>query len=323
MIKIIKNLVLSLAVMLTILSCNNGNQQENYVVGIINLNPNLDPIIVEFQKDLDLRGYKTGVNTTYIYKGALKNQKQIEQEVQEMLDADVDLLLTVTTPVAKKVKKMTEGLELPVLFAPVFSPIDSGIVDFLARPGGNVTGIKTRGSTAKTLEWFLKAVPSAKRIFVPFHHTDKAAIQTLEDLREAAKFFHIELVTANLSNEEELNQVLADIPVGIDAVWLAHSYLIVANAENIIASATALKKPVGSSAAGQYKKGVLVSYAPSQERIGQQAARMADKILKGADPAVMPVESSDYFLGLNLKTAQTLGIKIPDNVISQADFVKR
>ena len=323
MIKTLTHLLLMLIVAATLLSCSHNAQQENYTVGIINLNQNLEPVIAAFKKDMALRGYKPGVNITYIYNGALANRQQIDQEVLHMVDSDIDLLFTVTTPVTKKVKVMTKGIDLPVLFAPVFSPVSSGIVDSLARPGGNVTGIKTRGSSAKALEWFVKAIPSIKRIFVPFHYTDKAAIQSLADLQEAAAVLHIELITAKLSNEQELNTILSDIPDDIDAVWLTHSYLIITNTEKIVAAATALKKPVGSSAAGQYKKGLTLSYGPSQEGIGQQAARMADKMLKGVSPAAMPVETADYFLGLNLQNARTLGIKIPDNTISQADFVIR
>ena len=146
-----------------------------------------------------------------------------------MLDSDVDLLLTLTTPVTKKAKKMTKGSKLPILFAPVFSPVTAGVIDSLASPGGNVTGIKTRGSTGKALEWFLKAVPSAKRIFVPFHYTDKAAIQTVQDLKKAANFFNIELITKKIGNEEELDKILTDIPDDIDAVWVTHSHLIISN----------------------------------------------------------------------------------------------
>ncbi len=322
MITLIKNLVLNLAVLATVLSCSGNSRQENYTVGIINLNSNLEPLISEFKKDMVLRGYNPGENITYLYNGVLKNKKQIEQEVLAMVDSDVDLFLTVTTPVTKKVKTMLEGSKLPILFAPVFSPVASGVVDSLASPGGNVTGIKVRGSSGKTLEWFLKAVPSVKRIFVPFHHTDKAATQTLEDLKKAADFFHIELVIENLSNEDELDRVLADIPDNIDGVWVTHSHLIISNIKKIVASAIALNKPVISSA-GQCEKGVMLCYAPSLGKIGKQASRMADKILKGASPAAIPVETADYFLGLNLKTAHTIGIKIPNAVISQADNVLR
>ena len=322
MVKAIHYSALIIAFLFAISSCSTGKLQENYTVGIINLNPNLDRIISEFKRNMALRGYKEGVNITYLYRGTLANPQQIDQEVVDMLNAKVDLLFTMTTPATKKVKELTRGKKLPILFAPVFSPVTSGIVDSLAKPGGMATGIKTRGSTAKTLEWFVKSVPTAKRIFVPVHYTDKAAIQTMEDLESAAEFFGVELVIRKAGNKQELDKVLSDIPVDIDAVWLTHSHLIVSNIQQIIAAATALKKPVISST-GQHEKGLMLSYAPSHEKIGKQASRMADKLLTGVSPAVIPVETADFFLSLNLKIAQAIGITIPDDVISQADIVIR
>lgn len=322
MINFLRNFLVHAAIILSIASCNTNNDQASYTVGIINLNENLDPIFAAFKTDMARRGYTAGTNITYLYNGALKSPKEIDQEVLAMLEADVDLLLTMTTPVTKKAQKMTAGSKVPILFAPVFSPVSSGVVDSLARPGTNATGIKVRGSTAKTLEWFLKAVPSAKRIFVPFHHTDQAAIQTLEDLQMAATSLDIELITKNVTDEEELLKVLTDMPHDIDAVWLTHSHLIISNVEKIVARATALRKPVVSST-GQHSKGVMLCYAMDLEMAGRQASRMADRILKGTSPATMPVETADYFLGLNLQSAQAIGLTIPDDIISQADFIVR
>jgi putative ABC transport system substrate-binding protein len=322
MINLLRNLLVPAAIILSIVSCSNNNDQASHTVGIINLTANLDPIVSAFTEDMALRGHKDGTNITYIYNGALKSPKEIDQEVLSMLAADVDLLITMTIPVTKKAQKMTASRNLPILFAPVFSPISSGVVDSMARPGANTTGIKVRGSTAKALEWFLKAAPSAKRIFVPFHHTDPAAIQTLEDLQMAATSLNVELITKNVTNEEEILKVLTDMPHDIDAVWLTHSHLIISNVEQIVARATALHKPVVSST-GQYTKGVMLCYAMAPEMVGKQASRMADKILTGTSPATMPVETADYFLGLNLMTAQAIGLKIPDDIISQADFIVR
>lgn len=312
---------LLLILILGIVSCSR-QEPKNYTIGIINLNSNLDGIIYSLKKGLAERGYKPGVNTTYLYSGSLKNPKLIDQEVKNMLKTGVDLIITMTTPATKKLKEMPEVSHLPILFVPVFSPESSGLVDSIAAPGGHLTGIKTRGSTGKTLEWFLKISPTAKRIFVPFHHTDTAAIETLEDLEVAANFFNLELIIRNLSTEQELKEVLADIPVGTDALWMTHSHLIVSNINKIITAANALRIPTISST-GQTKKGAMVCYAPSHEKLGRQASRMADKILKGADPATLPVETADYFLGLNLVTAKAIGLKIPADIISQADIVIR
>lgn len=320
--KLIKNIALIVALCLSLAACGQDKQQRNYRVGFVNLNRNLDQVISELQKHLARQGYEPGVNITYLYNGALKNPSDVDQELTKMLAADLDLLITTTTPVTKKAQKLTKGSDMPILFAPVFDPLTSGIVASLARPGANITGLKVRGSTGKALDWLLKAVPATKKVFVPFHHTDPAAIQSLEDLQRAADYLNIELVTTNVSTDKELDNALKTMPEDIDAVWLIHSHLIISNAEKIVARATASHKPTVSSAS-QYKKGVMLCYAISPAELGAQAGRMADKILRGVSPADLPVESADYFLQLNLKTAHAIGIKIADNIISQADFVTR
>lgn len=322
MVKTIKHLLLILVTLATISSCSTNQEPESYTIGIINLNANLDRVISEFKKGMKQYGYTEGNNITYVYKGALKNPQQIDQELANLLKTDINLLLTLTTPVTRRAKQLTKDSSLPILFAPVFSPVSASIVDSLANPGGNITGIKSRGSTGKALEWFLKTVPSAKRIFVPFHYTDKAAIQTVTDLQEAASFFNIELITRKITSAEELNTALAHIPADIDGIWVTHSHLIISNIKKIVAAATLQKKPVISST-DQSTAGVTLCYATSHDMIGRQASRMADKILRGASPAAIPVESADYFLGLNLKTAKAINIRIPDDIISQATFVTR
>lgn len=315
--------LLAIAAILAILtSCGTNQKPENYRIGIINLNASLERTISEFKQGMNQYGYIEGSNITYIYNNSLKNPQQIDQEVANLLKADIDLLLTITTPVTSRAKQLTKNNNLPIIFSPVFSPVASGIVDSLASPGGNITGIKARGGTGKALEWFLKSVPSAKRIFVPFHYTDKAAAQTVTDLHEAASFFNVELIIEKIASEEELDALLDHIPADIDGIWVTHSHLINSNINKIVAAATLLKTPVISST-DQSWAGAMICYAMSQEMIGRRASRMADKILHGVSPSAIPVESADYFLALNLKTAKAINIRITDDIISQAKFVIR
>jgi putative ABC transport system substrate-binding protein len=295
---------------------------RHYTIGIVNLNPQLEQLINSFKQSMRQRGYIAGQNVTYLYRSALPTENEVDKEVQTMISSGVDLLFTLTTPVTMKSKQAAAAAKIPVLFGPAFAPVDSGIVDSLSHPGANVTGIQMRGSTAKALEWFLAAVPSTRRIFVPFHSNSPTAVQNLEDLRRAADHFQIVLVTKNVNTEQELAESMAAIPEHVDAVWITHSYFIVARAPLIIEAATARNLPVGSSVPLR-NKGVLLSYSVDHAKIGDQAARMADRLLHGVPAADIPVETTDYFLSINLKTARSLGIHIPEDVLNQADFIIR
>ncbi|MCB2182725.1 MAG: ABC transporter substrate-binding protein [Desulfobulbaceae bacterium] len=304
-------------------ACGTGSEKkEHYVLGFVNLNHKLDPIISSLKENLEKWGYVEGQNVTYLYKGSLKSPEEIEPELQRIITNGVDLLVALTTPVALKAKEVTAGTDIPVLFIPVFSPVESGIVQSLASPEGNLTGIKVRGSTPKALEWFQAALPNLKTIYVPFHHTSMTAIQTMADLQDAARKLHLQLIVKNINNEAELSAALSAIPDSADAIWMTHSQLIVSNIEKFGKASLGRELPVGSSV-GTRNPGVLLSYSPEHQTLGEQASRLADKLLKKVPVANIPVETANFFLYLNLKSAKKLGITIPDSIISQADIVVR
>ena len=118
---------------------------STYTVGIVNLNEELDDVFLGFKKYLAEKGYEEGKNITYLYYGSRKDRADLETDLQGMIAQKVDLILSITTPATKKAKQMTSGTNIPVVFAPVFDPVESGIVQSLVRPGGNITGIKVGG----------------------------------------------------------------------------------------------------------------------------------------------------------------------------------
>jgi len=305
-----------------LISCT-PKQEKTYVVGIINPSSGLTDVVRGFKEGMLKRGYREGENITYIYEGPLGDIEQADSKINEMLTANVDLIYSLTTPATKKLKKALEGKRIPGVFGPVFDPVSSGIVESLIRPGGQLTGVKVRGSTAKALEWLLAIVPDVKRIFVPFHITDKAACQTVEDLRETAEKFKIELVTENLTSKEELEIALTKIPAETDAIWMTCSHLLMSSVDKITEAAAAHKIPTASSTHSQRKSDILVSYGESDLALGEQISRLADKLLKGASPANVPIETAEYMLGVNLKTAGNLGIEVPEAVLRQANYIIR
>ncbi len=302
--------------------CQQKVEKRDYVVGIINPTKALERVIEGFKAGMAGHGYREGRNITYIYDGPLEGVSRVPEIARRMVEQDVDLIYTVTTPVTRIVKEVVAGTDMPVVFGPVFAPVVSGIVDSLAKPGGNLTGIKVRGAIAKGLDWFKAVFPDARRIFIPFHYTDDAACLTLEDLEKAASKLNIELVTAQFSNVEELKAVLESIPHDTDALWLTCSFLLFSNVDLVVAAAAKRKLPVASAMHLQ-SKGVVIGYGEDEYELGEQVSRIADKILSGESPAVIPVETARYTLRLDLEVAEDLGIHIPNSVLSQADEIIR
>ncbi len=316
-----KYLFLIAAICFALFGCSKTSAPAHHKIAIINPSTGLNSVVDGFMHGMKQRGYEEGVNVTYFYYHNI-TMGEVDEAIADIKTKDIDLVYSLSTPVTLKAKKAFADTGVPLLFAPVFSPVDSGVVDSLVKPGGNLTGLKLRGSIEKALGWMHAVIPDVKRIFVPFHSSDSAACMSLEDLQLAADKVNDELVIANLTTEDELKKVLANIPENVDVVWLVCSHMLFARVHDIVAAATARNLPV-AAAAHIPQSGVMVSYGNANAHIGEQISHLADRILRGASPKDMPIETADYYLTLNLKIAEQLGVHIPDEILRQADIVER
>jgi len=206
----------------------------------------------------------------------------------------------------------------------MYDPVRSGVVKSLTEPGGNITGVQLRGSTQKSLEFLLAILPKAKHILVPVKFDTGGAPQSLEELKQNAVKFGLKLTVSEVNTVEDLRASMSSIPKDADALFMVHSWLVGSNMDIILENAIKQKVPVFSAGHVDYKNGVVLSYAPTDDRAGMQAARLADSILnRDTLPADLPVETADFLLGINLKTAQAMGLEIPNDILQQADFIVR
>ena len=321
-----KSLILLLVLLLffcIIAGCtDNKPDSKTFTVGVVNLNEEHEKILLGFKKGLAGSGYTAGKNITYIYNGSRSKMPDLENDLQSFIDQKVDLILSITTPATKKAKKMTAGTGIPVVFAPVFNPVEAGIVESLVKPGGNLTGIKVGGHSGKALFWLLKIAPDIKNILVPFGTKNKATVQSLQGLQRAADKVGVKVAAHEVKNKKELALLFENLPVETDALFLLNSHFLHTNAKILVEAAIKNKLPLGSSTS-QVQSGLLITYGQSATRTGELAASQAQKIFLGQSPASIPVESTDYFLGINLKTANSIGIDISDDILHVADVIIR
>jgi putative ABC transport system substrate-binding protein len=311
-------IAIAVTVLLVIFSCK-PQMEKTYVIGIINPNPEAREGVKGFINSMEDFGYVEGENITYIKH---KGKEKIEDALREMVAENVDLIFTHTTPATQKAKQITEHTDIPVVFI-VFDSIGSGLVESLSRPTGNLTGVQLIGSTPKSLEWLSAVSPDIKNIFVPVSFDTKAAYQSLEALKKTASKLNIKITVDESSTVEELHASLSSIPEEIDSIFILHSILIGSNVKTIIDTAIKQKIPIASSGHEHHKIGAVVCYGTEAVRVGSQAARLANKLLKGAAPETLPVEHAEYVLGINLRTAREIGIEVPDTILKQADYIIR
>jgi putative ABC transport system substrate-binding protein len=311
-----------IALLITVLLVNSAckpKEEKKYTIGIVNPHAESRESGKGFISKLDKLGYIEGENITYIKH---ESKEKTEEALRDMVAQHVDLIFAYTTPAAKKAKQAAADTDIPVVFI-LYDSVESGLVKSLSQPSGNLTGIQLRGSTAKSLEWLLAISPDIKNVFVPVVYDTKAANMTLDDLKKAAAKFNVKLTISESTTAEELHASLSSKPEDIDAVFLPHSVLVEAHLGTFIEKAIKWKVPLASSGHAHFRAGALVCYGPEDTVAGEQAARLADKLLKGQHPGTVPVETSEFFLGINLLTARAIGMDVPDSVLKQADFIVR
>ena len=293
--------------------------EKTYTVGIVNPNQGDKLITQGFLEGMQKHGYLEGKNITYIVS---ENSQTMDADIISMVARKVDLIFTVTTPATRAAQKVGEGTKLPIVFV-MYDPVESGVVKSLLDHGSTITGIKIRGSTPKAIEWLLQIAPNIKQIYIPVAFDTKAAEQSIKDVKEFISGKNIKLTISEVNTAEELKASLSSIPREADAIFIPHSIVVLSNIKTVIDTAVKLKLPVVSSGHAEFKEGVLVSYGQDQLRTGSQASRLADSILKGTPPSDLPVETADFFLGINVKTAQAIGLTVPNDILEQADHIAR
>jgi putative ABC transport system substrate-binding protein len=265
-------------------------------------------------------GYIEGENITYIYDGATNSIDKLDSVAQDLVAADVDLILSITTSATQAAQRATVDTDIPVVFVPVTDPVGAGLVDSLRQPGGNITGVTFGIQEGRRLEWLVQIVPTIEQIYVPYNPEDRSAALALEMASETATELGVELITYETRNPEEVMAAIENIPEEADAIFLLPDSLTGAhNAEFVeLQLPTSGPNPIDTK-----RYGILTSYGMEVSASGKQAARLADQIFQGIKPADLPVETAEFFLAINLKTAEAIGLDIPDEILLQADIIVR
>ena len=240
------------------------------------------------------------------------------------MQSGVDLILTSENSPAIAAQKATT--EIPIVITAVDDPVGLGLVQSFARPGGNITGVSELyvNLGPKRLQVFSELVSGLKRVLMLYDVADTMAVQELQVYREAARRLGIALVEKAVRTQEEAQKFLAQVNKG-DVDGIIPPRCCSLNLPGLILDATSKQRlPSIFDAPFWAERGALASYGPDYYSSGKQAARLVDKILKGANPAVIPVEvNAKIEFAINLKTVKKLGLTIVPEVLYQADRLIR
>src|SRR6267143_2034832 len=214
--------------------------------------------------------------------------------------------------------------QIPIVFIGASDPVGTGLVKSFARPGGNVTGIADLGFelVPKRMEIFREVIPGVKRVLLVYDATNAVAVARLKVHRDAAHRLGLTLVERPVRTEDEARAVISGLRKG-EVGGIFSPRLLLQNIPGLILEIAPKRAiPTMFDDAFYVERGGLASYAANMYGLGRQAARLVDKILKGAKPGDVPVEQPTKFeLAINLKAAKALGITIPHSMLVRANRV--
>lgn len=269
-------------------------------------------------------GWVEGRNIAIEVRFAEGRTDQLPRLAAELVRLRVDVIVTSTTPGALAAKHATRTTPIVIGFAA--DPVGSGIVASLAHPGENITGWTHSGLElrAKYLELLKEAVPEATRFGVLWNPANQVHQPSLKIIEGAARQLKVELHLAGVQDPRELEHaVSALVEKGVQALVVFPDGMFQAQTPLILALTARTRLPTMYGLREYAQVGGLMAYGANIGEMHRQlSASLVDKILRGADPANLPVAQPTKFdLLINLKTAKALGLKIPKSLLLRADQV--
>ena len=267
----------------------------------------------QLRRELRQLGYVEGKNLAFESRYAQGKLERLPALADELVRLKVDVLVTPATPGALALKNATKTI--PIVFTSVADPVASGLIDSLARPGGNITGFTEISEVlaGKRLELIKETVPKLSRVAVLWNPQNPSNAQQWKESQLPARALGLQLHSMEVSSADKYESAFKDaIKARSAALAVAQDSLAQQNLKLIADLAIKNRLPAIYSREDFVDRGGLMSYGTDRVEPYRRAAWMIDKILKGTKPAEIPVEQPMKFeLAMNFKTAVALGLKIP------------
>jgi putative ABC transport system substrate-binding protein len=276
-----------------------------------------------FRRSLRELGYVEGKNIFFETRTAEGRLERFPVMAEELVRLKVDVLVASSTAEALAFKNATRTI--PIVFVVSSDPVSDGLIDSLARPGGNVTGVTTIASVlaGKRLELLKETVPKLYRVAVLWNSRDPGSTQQWKESQLAARDLGLQIHSMEVSSADKYESAFKEATKSKSGALAQMAGSVASANRKQIADLAARHRLPAIFERGDYvDSGGLMSYGPDRAESYRRAAVYVDKILKGIKPADLPVEQPKKFeFIINLKTAKQIGLTIPPNVLARADRV--
>ena len=275
------------------------------------------------RKALQALGYTEGKDIVYEGRWGEARNERLPALAAELVALKVDAIVTQGGPSAAAAKQASSSI--PVIVVNAGDVVETGLVASLARPGGNVTGVNDPAAvlSAKRLEILKDLVPATTRVAVLWNAGDQAMTLRYREIEKAAQVLRVAIEPLGVREPDDFNTALAAMSrARPNALMMVTDALTTLNRQRVLDYAAAQRIPAMYEFATVVQAGGLMSYGSDTGESLKLAADYVSRILKGAKPGDLPVEQPNrYYLVINLKTAKSLGLTVPQALLLRADEV--
>ncbi|MGP6139427.1 ABC transporter substrate binding protein [Jeotgalibaca sp. A127] len=292
-------------------ACGNGETagEEAINVGILQLmdHESLNASREGFLDALEEAGYVEGENITVDYQNAQGDQSNL-QTMSERLSGESDLILAIATPAAVSLANMDE--ETPILFTAITDPVDADLVASLDAPGSNLTGTTDAGPIEEQVKLLLSLIPEGGKVGIIYNSSEPNSVIQGDQATAVIEAAGSEVVLKTVSSTNEVQQAMESLAGDVDGIYVPTDNTLASTMATVADVAKANKIPVVTAFSENDSVSGLATYGIDYYELGRQTGEMALEILENdADPASMPVESSDNLkLIVNEEMAEAIGI---------------
>ena len=277
--------------------------------------------ITAFAERLRALGWIEGRTIAIEYRWSEGRPERVAEIAAEFVRLKVDVIVT-NGPAVATLKQATSVI--PIVFAVALDPVGGGLVESLARPGGNVTGQSTQQSdlAGKRVELLRDVVPRLRRLAIILNVGYPSAVLEVGEVQAAARALGVDVAPLEIRRAADIASAFEALRLRADALYVVGDALVNANRTRIITFALGARLPAIFYSRDFVQAGALMSYGPNYSDMLRRAADLVDKILRGTKPGDIPVEQPTKFeFVLNLTTAKAIGLTIPESILLRADEV--
>ncbi|HFI0424760.1 TPA: ABC transporter substrate-binding protein [Streptococcus suis] len=305
---------------LTLAACSSSSDQastETVKVGVLQYmeHESLTAAREGFVAELEASGYKEGEKLVLDYQNAQGDQANL-QTISEQLIGENDIVLAIATPSAQSLA--TVSTETPIVFTAVTDPLSADLVESIEKPGGLLTGTSDQAPIDKQVELLGQAVPDAKTVGILYTTSERNSEVQVEQAKELLEKAGYKVVVKGITSTNEVQDATTSLMKDVDALFIPTDNTVASTMTMIGELSVEHKVPVIGGSTDMVDEGGLLTYGTNYEALGRQTAKMAIKIIEGADVSEIAVEYPETVsLHVNEEMAQKLGIDTAKLTVSE------